>query len=536
MSIFLTIIAFIVIFSVLVLVHELGHFIVARKCGIKVEEFGFGIPPRIWGVKKGETLYSINAIPFGGFVKLLGEDAHDSKMLKNPHSFSSKSLRARMAVVLAGVVMNFILAFLLLTIGFLFGIQPLILNGDDVLNDIQDGTIQVQPGVAVKNVKAGSAAQIAGLQIGDLVLSVDGHQITTSEEMAKITQSIKQQVVEVLRGGQKTTLTLQANPQGTGFEVYEIAFLPSVKVHAAPTDSVYYQAGLRAGDIILKINDREIFAVSDFDAAVQSANDLRMVIARDGQIVNFQVALPVTQRVVVSDVFPNTPAEKVGFKIGDVISKIDDQVISFPQQLIDITHKSANKKLTYTFLRDDKEQKLDVTPDATGLVGVGLSVLEPYQNRQISLFGIDNVNSVIKINDVRYPFLTAASKALSESGRLSVLTVQMFGNVIGSFVTKFTIPEGVAGPVGIAQMTFVFVQEGIMSLLRFMALLSLSLAIINVLPFPALDGGRLLFLVIEMIIGRRLSARYEGIVHTIGFVILMGLILAVTYSDILKIF
>jgi len=133
MTLFLTIIAFVVIFSVLVLIHEFGHYIVAKKAGIKVEEFGFGIPPKIWGFKpkKSETQFTLNLIPFGGFVRLYGEDSHDPKVLKSSRSFASKSTPVKLAVVAAGVVMNFILAFVLLTLGFIFGMQPLLLTPED---------------------------------------------------------------------------------------------------------------------------------------------------------------------------------------------------------------------------------------------------------------------------------------------------------------------------------------------------------------------------------------------------------------------
>src|SRR5438552_12800 len=110
MDILLTIIAVIVIFSLLVIIHELGHFITARRNGIKVLEFGFGFPPRLWSKKVGETEYSINAIPFGGFVKLFGEDSSDKKVLENKRSFAGKSPWVRTKVVVAGVVMNLILA------------------------------------------------------------------------------------------------------------------------------------------------------------------------------------------------------------------------------------------------------------------------------------------------------------------------------------------------------------------------------------------------------------------------------------------
>ena len=129
MDLILSGIAFLIIFSVIVLIHEFGHFYAARKSGIKVEEFGIGLPPRIWGKKIKGVIYSVNWIPFGGFVKLFGEDYSDPKLLKSKDSFVAKPLRNRMAVVLAGVFMNLVLAIGLLFIGFTFGIQPLITSG-----------------------------------------------------------------------------------------------------------------------------------------------------------------------------------------------------------------------------------------------------------------------------------------------------------------------------------------------------------------------------------------------------------------------
>ena len=116
----ITFLIFIAVLGVLVLVHEWGHFIVARRSGMKVDEFGFGFPPKLFGIKRGETVYSINLIPFGGFVKILGEDG-DSR--ENPKSFGAKPISTRLKVVLAGVVMNFLFAVLLLILGNFFGFR-----------------------------------------------------------------------------------------------------------------------------------------------------------------------------------------------------------------------------------------------------------------------------------------------------------------------------------------------------------------------------------------------------------------------------
>lgn len=539
MSFFLTAIVFILIFSVLVLVHEWGHYIVAKKSGIKIEEFGFGLPPRIWGVRKGETIYSINAIPFGGFVRLLGEDGNDEKVRKNPRSFVAKPARTRILVILAGVIMNFFLAWLLLTIGFIFGIQPLILSGDDVLSAIQNGTIQTQQGILVKEVVQGGAAEKAGLKAGDEVVNLNGKEIFSADDLQKAISGAKNQtfVVEIVRNDLHSFLNLQAGEKnGLGFTPYELIFLPRLVIQNVSQDLAVTRADLQPGDIILKLNDKDMYTYDDYSAELSKSKQLSFMLLRGGKIVNTVEMLPVSQRVIISDIFPDSPAEKAALQAGDVISQVDGQNIMLPDDVIQLTKQNPGKTLTYTVERGGQNKSIQVQPDKNGLIGVGLSVLYPYQNQYITVYSKDEPTSVLKIQDVHYPVWVAPLKAVDESIRLSGLTVGMFVNVLKSFFTKFTIPEGVAGPVGIAQLTYTFVQQGVLSLLRFMALLSLSLAIINVLPFPALDGGRLFFILIELVIGRRVNGKWEAVIHTIGFALLMVLILAVTYSDIIKLF
>ncbi len=536
MNFFLTALAFIVIFSILVLIHECGHFFAARKSGIKVEEFGFGLPPRLWGVKKGETLYSLNAIPFGGFVRLFGEDESDPKVRKNPRSYSGKSIRTRTIVVLAGVFMNFLLAWVLLTIGFSFGIQPLILTPEDGFKSIQNGTIEVMPGAIVKDVKSGSPADKAGVKPYDKILTINHQEILSSEQLQGIFTVAKDSLpVEILRGDQKITLEIAATGESAGFTMETLFLLPRLMVKDITADSPYYV--LHEGDILLKLNDQNIYGFEDFQQALQqSRTDLDFLIQRNEVIEHVKMEVPMKFRTVVSQLDPGLPAEKAGINIGDTITAIDQQPVYLPQDLQSITQKSSGKALVYHILRNNKPMELIITPNQAGKIGVGLTSLYPSQNNNISFFSRDIPTSIIKINNVSYPFWIAPIKALEESARLSVLTVQMFGNVIRSLIADRVVPEGVTGPVGIFQMTSVFVQEGFLSLLRFMALLSLSLAIINVLPLPALDGGRFLFILIEIVVGKKVNPRYESIVHTIGFVFLLLLIVMITYSDILKLF
>jgi regulator of sigma E protease len=368
--IILTIIAFIIIFSVLILVHEFGHFFMARKAGIKVEEFGIGLPPRmkpLFKDKKG-TVYSLNWIPFGGFVRLFGEDAVDEKILKDKNSFASKSLLKRTLVILAGVFMNMVLAWVIITIGFSFGMKPFLVTQDDLQKGIDAGLVETRQVLYIHEIVPGSPIAQSDLNPGDLIAEVDGKTVPEAEKLQ-----------EVL---------------------------------------------------------------------------------------------------------------------------------------------GPNKNVNLKILRGEKDGMLNVTTDSEGKLGVVIST------EQV----------VLNVKNVKYPFYMAPIKAMSEVGRLSVLTFKMLGTVVVSLVAKFTVPEGVAGPVGIAKMTHYFVQQGFMAVLQFTALISISLGVINAMPFPALDGGRFLFIVYELITRRKANARMESVIHSIGFALLMLLIVVITWNDIMNLF
>jgi membrane-associated protease RseP (regulator of RpoE activity) len=171
MTVLLTILAVIIIFSVLVLIHEYGHFIAARRSGIKVLEFGIGFPPKLWSKKMGETEYSINAIPFGGFVRLFGEDASSAEIIKSKRSFAHQTPWVRTKVVVAGVFMNFVLAIALLTIGFSFGIEPLLVTEKDLFAHLAAGNVESAPGIFVS--KTTEKSESLGLSKLDQILAID---------------------------------------------------------------------------------------------------------------------------------------------------------------------------------------------------------------------------------------------------------------------------------------------------------------------------------------------------------------------------
>ena len=345
MSVLITIIAFFGILVVLILIHELGHFATAKLSKVTVEEFGLGFPPRLLSFKKGDTLYSLNLIPLGGFCRMAGEE--DPKV---PGSLASKSIKTRLMVLSAGSIMNALLPILLFSIAFMIP---------------------------------------TSLIVGDMM---------------------------------------------------------------------------------------------------------------------------------VNEVAPNSPAEEAGIMPGDTILELDGREIRNIHDLVYNTHLNLGAEVTLLLGRDDTQEKVSLVPrwdppEEQGAMGV--------------MVELQNATTIKE----SYPFWEAIPKGTI----YSVETLILFKNEI---MRWFIAKEGpqVAGPVGIAQLTGEAAKSGIGVLLEFTAFLSMNLAIINLLPIPGLDGGRIVFVAIEGIRrGKKISPKKEGLVHLIGFTILILIIVLISYQDILRI-
>lgn len=354
----LTALLFLVLLSVLVIAHEFGHYIVARMCGVKVEEFGLGFPPRItaWKDKRG-MLWTLNAIPLGGFVKLKGESGEERDAAD---SFAKQSVLKRFFVLVAGVGTNLVTAAVIFTVGFMVG-MPTVTEGG-----IPGATV-TNESIRVLEVMADSPAEAAGFAVGDKLMSIDGATFVTS------------------------------------------------------------------------------------DAA-------RAALAED-----------VVHSVVV--------------------------------------------------LRDQAEVAVSVDPDYIadlGRVGVGVGL--------------------VQTGDVHFPWYKAPIMGISAMASSTWAVVSAFGALIASPFTHTNVGAEVAGPIGIAVLTGEVARLGFAHLLQFAAMLSINLAVINVLPIPALDGGRIAFLVLEVIRRKPTTPRVEQIVHGTGFAILLLLVLVVTLKDIVGLF
>lgn len=385
---FLTIIIFIAVLSLLVFVHELGHFLTARRFGVRADEFGFGFPPRALGVYRNKagkwrfvfggktyeslenetkadlvpakeaTIYSLNWLPIGGFVKIKGENDNGDT---EPDSFAAKKIWKRIVILSAGVIMNVILAWFLFAIGYMIGMPQ--------------STAEVGPRARV------------------------------SEAM-----------------------------------------------------------------------------------------------------------------VAIVDVRPDSPAAVAGLVTGDSIISVDGQPVALEQELQALIGARPNQEVALIIERNGEEMPLTVTPSANevgqGMIGVG----------------------IMAAGTVSYPFFDAVIEGAKTTGWLLKEIVIAFGGLIKNLVGGQPVGADFAGPVGIANITGQAARLGLAHLLQFTALLSLNLAVINILPFPALDGGRILFLLVEKIKGKPVRREIEAVAHNIGFILLIALIIFVTYKDIVRLF
>ncbi|MBI4995158.1 RIP metalloprotease RseP [Candidatus Peregrinibacteria bacterium] len=540
MDIILTIIAVIVIFSILVLIHEAGHFFAARRAGIKVLEFGIGFPPRLFKKKFGETTYSINAIPFGGFVKLYGEDATSEAVIKAKNSYAHKSPWTRTKVVIAGVLMNFVLAIALLAIGFTFGIEPLLVTERDLFTHLAAGNVKSSPGIFVEKIE--DKAKTFGIESGDKIVAIDDKPISDSGQLDVFEKGRAKKDIDISviseenSAFKKIHLPLVGKDKYFGIKLKPFTQFPRLKVFEIKKGSGSEKAGLKAGDIILQMNGMEIYSSADFEGAVSKWPVIDIVFLRGIHILKTKITLPNFNNVVIADVFPNSSAEKTGFETGDNIISIDDSVIFKPEQVQEILKKNTGKEMLYVIKRGGKKIEIKAKTGTNNMLGIALSQMDSFRNSEISVYPFSVLTSITEIKRVRYGPWTAFKQAVQESWRLTGITINAFGRTLKSIVSRFTVPAEIGGPVQIAYYTHTFVQEGFFALLRFTALLSLSLAVINVLPIPALDGGRLLFILIEVIFKKRVNAHFESFVHGVGFILLLGLIILVTYSDIVKLF
>ena len=427
-----SLLAFLFVLGVLIFVHELGHFVVARRLGVRVLTFSLGFGPKILKVTRGDTEYCVSAIPLGGYVRMAGESMGDSRTGAGDE-FMSKTKWERFLILVAGPAMNLILAVLVMW-GVLF-------QGAEV------PAYEQEPPV-VGRVVEDSPAAAAGIRVGERVVSVAGRAVETWDELfVAVMPRAEREIAVVVRDTAGRERTLDMVPASrTQFEMGDLGIGPAMRP----------------------------------------------------QIIN---------------VTPGGPAERAGVEVGDVIVAIDGEEIA-GNELVDRIGASAGTPLTLTVRRDSQLTDLSVAPEQQGdraLIGVGFS---PYELR------------------VMEPgFVEAFAMSVERNYEWSGL---IFQTLVG-LVTAETSPRQLVGPVGIAQLSGGAAQVGWVALFSLMAMISLNLGILNLLPIPILDGGHIFIMAMEGVSRRDFSMRVKERMLMAGFVVLMMLMVTVIYNDLTRI-
>lgn len=429
----MSIIIAIIIFSALILFHELGHFLVAKKNHIHVYEFSLGLGPTICGITKGETKYCLKLLPFGGSC-VMGED--DETDPNDAGAFNNKSVWARMAVVAAGPIFNFILAFVLaaVVIGMIGYDEPIA----DVVID-------------------GSPAFEAGLTPGDHILKVNGKRVRLSREI---------------------TLIQSLNPE----EELDITF-----THTEEDGSVTQ----KEGTIVPYL--RNVYQV--------------------GIYMN-------TTAPEITGFTEGSAAEEAGVLVGDVIVSVNGTPVSKTEEVSENIQKCGGKPVTMGVRRDGETLELEMEPEKVSGYYSGLEMNNSLRTR----------GNPLRV--VQYSFYELK------------YWIQTTFKTLGMLVTGQVGFNDLSGPVGIVDTIGTTYEQSRESgakyvwvnMLNMAILLSANLGVMNLLPIPALDGGRLVFFIIEAIRGKRISPEKEGMVHFIGFILLMLLMAAVLFNDVRKLF
>jgi len=427
----ITLIAFFFVLSFLVIVHELGHYAVAKLGGIGVERFSVGYPPRLFGVRIGETDYCVSAIPFGGYVKLTGQEDFQSEeeTLLGEKDFRGKPAQVRFLVLAAGSLMNILTAMIIFMFLFFFNGVP---ESSTIVGFVQPGTL----------------AEEMGFRSGDEIVSVNGKPVE------------------------------------------------------------------RVEDILLPL-----FSEDNVSVIVRTDGDERVLSSTRTLDHDEDIGILPYVEAKIGSVLANSPAEKAGFQAGDVIDTIDGEHVFGWYHMSTIIRAIPDKTVRISVLREGgtievpvavghvEEEKPDGSKETIGRIGI-----TPAQTtRTVGL-------------------IESAALSVRNTGYLIVHMLDFFGKL---FTGRMSM-KLIGGPVMIAQLAGESARSGLANLLAFTAFISINLGVLNLLPFPVLDGGHIFIMIIETCVRRKLSYRMRMAIQQVGSLVLLFLMLYITFNDIMR--
>ena len=584
--------------GLLIFIHELGHFLVAKKIGVRVHAFSLGFGPAIISKQFGETEYRVSLIPLGGYVKLAGEQREESNT-GEAWEFMSKKPWQRAAVLAAGVTCNTILAFILFIVAFNVGVPfitseigqampggpaweagiragdrivridnvtdpdfedifiSIALNGSpagvnmEIERDDETFNVNVVPeydaSVGVQRIgiapastlevdkiftveNADAPAKVSELNVNDEILAVNGKAIATANDFRKIINANpgKELNLAVLRNEQKRDI--KVTPSVVTRWMIGLSCATS-KLDGVKKGSFAYSLGLNKGDEVVKVNTHDVHGFSELISAVKDSPDgmITLQVKRGSEVKNIKFTKLGEETVkefsegifphyglIVDSTVEGFPAEKSGIKPGDKITSISGENITEWSQLLTLVTASQGKEFEIAWSHNYETVTTTIKPqknekNAQGVLGIKFREKKEYR---------------------RYGFF----KACGVGTHKTVINIKRIYLTIQGFLSKKLSTKALGGPVLIAQASYASAQSGIGKLMYFMAIISINLAVINILPVPVLDGGHLMFLGIEKLKGSPVSEKTMAIANYIGMGLVLTLMIYATKNDIMRLF
>lgn len=447
-----SIFGFLIAIGILVVVHEFGHFWVARRLGVKVLRFSVGFGKPLWVRRAGVdgTEYALSALPLGGYVKMLDETEGDVPAHERHRAFNRQHVAKRMAIVLAGPGFNFLFAILAYALLFMIGVEGL----KPVVGKVADD----------------SPAQVAGFRAGDTLLSIDGKEVRSWDQ----------------------------------HRLY------------------LYQKALDREQVRFEVRDPDgVVQMRELDFSAMSRADVNAGQIEQGTgLYGYVPEIPPVIGVVEAD----SPAQKAGLRTGDRIVEVGGTATPTWQDVVAAISANPDKPLRFVVARDDDQLNLDITPRAVdsngkqvGKIGAGVQVPQVPDDWRVT---------------VRLSPLAAVWTGVESTWSMSVLTLK----VLYKMLTLEVSTESISGPITIAQYAGYSAQIGLDRFIMFLAVISISLGVLNLLPIPVLDGGHLLYYVIEAVKGGPLPEYVLGWGQRLGVMLLLALMMLAFYNDFVRLF
>lgn len=536
------IVPLIILLGLLIFVHEMGHFLVAKYFGVRVETFSLGFGKKIFKYKRGDTEYCISLFPLGGYVKMFGDDpTAEVPESEKQYAFNHKPVGQRIGVVLAGPLMNFFFAIVLFALIAVVGEQT------------------IQP--TLGDIAVNSQAYTDGFRSGDKILKINELPVATWEQVQTTVEENANKTLkfEVQRFNSEETAQISSEAKlapnknilsSEDFvgEIDGLGFTSSAATIGIISDkSAAYKAGMRLGDQIIEVDGKEVLRYKELISAIQASPNQNiklkvqpadekkepyiLEISKSGAnatevLKSFGIE---SSDLYISKIMENSAASKAGMKEGDRIVSVNDTAVASWQEIVNKIQafKPEDKALKVGIKRNGVEEKLSVTPELIE------QTTPTGKEKQVYALGV--ITSMV----IAPPFtfiertsnpLTAVVTGFKKSVHWTKATVMSFVRLIQNKVSA----KSIGGPIMIGQLASKTFEIGISPFMKIMAIISINLFVLNLLPIPILDGGHLVFYTIEAIKGAPLSMRKMEIAQQVGLVLLLALMVFAFVNDVTR--